>query len=86
MKKTILIVLMILVSIFVMGMIQQAGSGTYQMVTANTSTATYIVVMDTRTSLVRIKEVPQCDDQRFFGEDEAQLQRYEHNKPLERIK
>jgi len=66
MKKTILIASMILLSIFVMGMIQQANSGTYQMVTANTSNGVYIVVIDTRTSLVRIKEVTQCNDQRFF--------------------
>ena len=86
MVKKSIIVLMILLGIFACGMIQQASNTTYEMETIYTPSASYVVVMDTRTSMVRVKEVTQCDNERFFTEDEARLQRYEHDKRLKIVR
>lgn len=86
MVKKSIIVFLILLGIFACGMIQQASNRTYEMETIYTPTASYVVVMDTRTSLVRVKEVTQCDNERFFDEDEARLQRYEHDKRLKIVR
>jgi hypothetical protein len=80
MVKKVGFVLLVLAGIFICGMVQEARNRTYEITTVYTPTASYIVVMDTRTSMVRVKEVEQCNDIRFFDENEARLRRYEYNK------
>lgn len=71
-----MLVLIVLLGIFACGMVQEACKKTYEMETVYTSTNSYIVVMDTRTSRVKIKEVRECDNVRFFNWYEVRLLRY----------
>ena len=78
-KKAIILAVILIGAALALGFVQQTGSETYQMSTVSVGGAAYVVVMDSRTSLVRVAPVTESHNQRFFGEDERRI-RYTDKK------